>query len=104
MAAGARIMIVTLHSHPVIWAIVMAPVGFGFGSVYFAALREGCARLLAGRRGALLLAGARLLATLTLMTLVAQRGAAALLALFGGFLLARSLAVRSASPAGWRRR
>lgn len=88
------------HFSAVIGTIVMAPVGFGFGSAYFATLRAGCVRLLAGRRGALVMTGARLLATVTLMTWVALRGAAALLALLAGFLLARSLAVGRASPTG----
>jgi N-ATPase, AtpR subunit len=86
-------MIATLHLRPVLWAATMVPAGFGCGWAYFAALREGCARLLAGRRGVLMLAGLRLLTVAALLIFAAHRGAAALLATFAGFLLARSLVV-----------
>jgi N-ATPase, AtpR subunit len=86
-------MIATLHLRPVLWAAIMVPAGFACGWAYFVALREGCARLLAGRRGVLVLAGLRLVAVAALLTLAAHRGATALLATFAGFLLARSLAV-----------
>ncbi len=93
-----------VHAGSVIWAVIMVPVGFAFGLAYFAMLRAGCARLSAGRRGALMLTGTRMAAAVSLLTVVAHHGGAALLALFAGFLLARSFAVRSASVAARGRR
>ncbi len=86
-------MIDAPYSRAVIWAVIMAPVGFTCGVVYFAALREGCARLLSGRRGVLALAAARFGAVVALLILAAHHGAAALLALFAGFVVARSFTV-----------
>lgn len=81
------------------WALIWLPLGFGWGRVHFAALRRAVACLLGGRSGALALLLARLSLSVVFLLPAARYGAAALLALFTGFLVARQLALRSAQQA-----
>ncbi|HTT05761.1 MAG TPA: ATP synthase subunit I [Steroidobacteraceae bacterium] len=78
------------------WALALSPLGFGLGCGYFAVLRRGVACLLTGRPGALALLLARMGTVVLLLALAAHWGAPALLSLFGGFLLARAVALRDA--------
>jgi hypothetical protein len=81
---------------PVALAVTMAVAGLAFGMVYFEALRR-TVDLLAARRGLLeplTLTLGRIGAALILLALAANLGAPALLAAFGGFLLARMAALR----------
>lgn len=82
------------HRATVGLALAMAPVGFAFGLVYFAALRRSVARLAAIR-----LATDRSWLEPVALTL-GRWGAASLLATFAGFLLARAFAVRVARRTG----
>lgn len=80
-------------------ALALLPLGFGLGCGYFAALRRSVDCLLSARPGAWGLLLLRLAAVVLLLAAGAHWGAFALLALFGGFLLARPLALRSARRA-----
>ncbi len=75
--------------------------GFALGLGYFAAVRR-TADLLDGRSGwhaPIALTLGRIVAAVAVLALLAQLGAAALLAGFAGFLIARSLALRTARSA-----
>jgi hypothetical protein len=80
------------------FAMLPASAGFAFGLLYFAALKRSVAVFVAGRGllAPLSLTLARLAAAVVFLGLAAHVGAAALLAAFIGFLLARTLALRSA--------
>ena len=102
LATGARLMhLPHSHLHPLAlpWALTLLPLGFALGCGYVAALRRSGDCLLGGRPGARGLLLLRLAAVVVLLAAGAQWGAAALLALFGGFLLSRPLALRSARAA-----
>jgi hypothetical protein len=76
--------------------ILMAPIGFGLGVLYFAALRR-TAALLAVRRAirpAVAFTAARGLAAIGVFGFAAWLGAGPLLSAFAGFLLARWSALR----------
>jgi len=88
-----------MTSNAIILATSMAAFGFVFGIGYFALLRR-TTDLLAGHgdwRGAVVQTLARIAAAAALLAVVAQLGAAPLLATFAGFLLARTLTLRSAA-------
>jgi F1F0 ATPase subunit 2 len=72
-------------------------LGVVLGAGYFAALRSNAERYLFGRSigAAVALHCGRLLFAGVAFVLIAQAGAAALLAALGGFLLARTIALRS---------
>ena len=74
-----------------------AAVGVAGGLGYFAMLRESTARLVVGtgRLGAVVLTLGRLAAISALLAFAASRGAMPLLAAFLGFLVARTLALRT---------
>ncbi len=83
-------------------AMTMAVIGFAFGLVYFAALRR-TATLLAARGGWLApiaLTLGRIGAAIILLGLAAKLGAPSLLAMFVGFLLARTVALRTTRSVG----
>jgi len=75
-----------------------AAAGLAFGSIYFAALHRGVVLYCAGARaltvGALTIG--RLTAALGFFALVAHWGEVPLLGALGGFLIARTFAVRAA--------
>jgi hypothetical protein len=76
--------------------------GLAFGLLYFAALRR-TADLCSNKRsriGAAALTVCRLAGAVVLFALAARLGAGALLAAFLGFLLARTIALRSVGRAG----
>jgi hypothetical protein len=79
-------------------ALAMASTGFALGLVYFVALRKSVALFVRGTCwwGASALTIGRVGAAIVFLTLAAKLGAATLLAAFAGFLLARSVALRSA--------
>ncbi len=83
-------------------AVTMAFIGFAFGLVYFAALRRTVTLFAAGRGWfvPVALTLGRIAAAIIVLALAAKLGAAALLAMFIGFLLARTLALRAARSAG----
>lgn len=83
-------------------AMTMAVIGFAFGLAYFAALRRTVALFAAGRGWfvPVVLTLARIGAAIILLGLAAKLGAASLLAMFIGFLLARTTARRSTRSAG----
>lgn len=87
-----------LHSQPLRlpWALTLVPLGFGLGCAYFVALRRGVDRLVSGRPGAMALLLLRLATSALVLAAAARWGPAALLALFGGFLLARPVVLRLA--------
>ena len=91
------------HLFPVIViTAMMAFTGFVFGLVYFAAL-ERTVSLFASRRvwlHPLALTLARMGATVAFLGAAARLGAIPLLAAFGGFLLARALALHGAGRTG----
>jgi hypothetical protein len=77
-------------------ASLLALTGFGFGLLYFLAVRGTAARI-AARAGAwapLLLTAGRLIAALVVFGAIARAGAVPLLAAFLGFLAARFAATR----------
>ncbi|HLY58870.1 MAG TPA: ATP synthase subunit I [Stellaceae bacterium] len=79
-----------------------ATTGIAFGLAYFGAVRR-TAALLAAHGSWPLAAGltlCRILAAALLFALAARQGAVALLAAFAGFLLARMIALRSATRSG----
>lgn len=82
--------------------IAMAVAGFAAGLAYFASLRRTATLLAAGRGwpGALSLTLARFAAAALFLAFAASLGAISLLAAFGGFLLARAVAVRAARRTG----
>jgi len=86
-------------------AVAMAVAGVVFGLVYFATLRRSVAVFATGGGWAqglmpmLVLTLARLGAAVAFLTLAAKLGAAALIAAFLGFLLARTIALRAARRA-----
>lgn len=83
-------------------ATLAASAGFAFGLLYFAVLKRSVA-VLAGASGLVVPLGltlARFAAATVFLGLAAQLGAAALLAAFVGFLLARSFALRTARRSG----
>ncbi len=71
--------------------------GFAFGRLYFAALKQASALFASGGgwTGPLGLTLGRIGAAVVFLSLAARLGAAALLAAFLGFLLARTLALRA---------
>ncbi|HLN49861.1 MAG TPA: ATP synthase subunit I [Steroidobacteraceae bacterium] len=73
-----------------------ALVGFALGMSYFASLRLTVQAYAAPRgwRAAMALTGARLIGALIVFSIAARFGAGALLAAFGGFLIARTVAMR----------
>lgn len=81
---------------------MMTSAGFAFGLLYFAALRHTVALLSArkGWAGPVAFTAGRIAAALAALTLCARLGAAALLAAFLGFLLARTVTLRRARRAG----
>jgi hypothetical protein len=88
--------------HPDLALIVtMALAGVVFGMVYFATLRRAVALFTAGGGwvGPLTLTLARVAAAVVFLGLAAKLGAAALIAAFLGFLLARSIMLRVARRA-----
>lgn len=96
MSETASVHTATVHTAEV--AMLAASAGFAFGLLYFAALKRSVA-MFADARGVLAPLGltlARFAAAVVLLGLAAQLGAAALLAAFVGFLLARNLALRLA--------
>ena len=83
-------------------AIAMGIAGFIFGLFYFAAVQR-TAALLAARKnwlGPLALTLGRMAAAAIFLTLAAKLGAASLLSVFIGFLLARAVALRNAGRTG----
>jgi hypothetical protein len=77
----------------------MTMFGFVFGIGYFALLRRTTDRL-TGRgdwRGAAVQTLGRIAAAIALLAVIAQLGAAPLLATFAGFLLARTVTLRRAA-------
>jgi hypothetical protein len=88
--------------HPDLALIVtMAVAGIVFGLVYFATLRRAVTLFTAGRGwiGPLTLTLARIAAAVIFLGLAAKLGAAALIAAFLGFLLARTVMLRVARRA-----
>jgi N-ATPase, AtpR subunit len=88
----------TAAVHTAELAILAGSAGFAFGLLYFATLKRSIA-VFAGGRGLLAALGltlARFAAAVVFLGLAAQFGAAVLLAALVGFLLARTLALRSA--------
>ena len=76
-------------------------IGFAFGLVYFAALRR-TVMLFATGRGwfvPVALTLGRIAAAIIVLGLAAKLGAAALLAMFIGFLVARAVALRAGRSA-----
>jgi len=73
-----------------------ALVGFALGMGYFACLRLTVQAYVArtGWRAAAALTCARLIGALIVFSIAARFGAGALLAAFGGFLIARTIALR----------
>ncbi len=73
-----------------------ALVGLALGAAYFACLRVTVRAYAAstGRGAAVALTCARLIGAALVFTIAARFGAGALLAAFGGFLVARAIAVR----------
>ena len=71
--------------------------GFAFGLLYFATLKRAAALFASGSSwmGPLGLTLGRIAAAVIFLSLAARLGAAALLAAFFGFLLARTLALRA---------
>ena len=90
-------MINAPHLAVIAQAVVMAPAGFVFGLVYFAALERTVILFASGRGwlGALGLTLGRVAAAVIFLGLAAKLGALSLLAAFAGFLLARTLALRA---------
>ncbi len=82
-------------------AVAMAIAGVAFGLTYFATLRRSVAALAGGGGWVrpLALTLARLGAAVVFLALAAKLGAAALIAAFLGFLLARTIALRAARRA-----
>jgi len=83
-------------------AATMAFIGFALGLVYFAALRRTVA-LFAARRGwfaPVALTLGRIGVAIIVLVLAVKLGAASLLATFVGFLLARTMAIRTTRSAG----
>ena len=78
-------------------AAAMIISGFAFGLLYFATLKRAAALFASGSSwmGPLGLTLARIVAAVIFLSLAARLGAAALLAAFLGFLLARALALRA---------
>jgi len=89
-----------VHSAEV--ALLAASAGFAFGLLYFAALKRCVVVFVAGRSllAPLGLTLVRFGAAVVCLGLAAQLGAAALLAAFVGFLLARTLVLRLARRSG----
>jgi hypothetical protein len=83
-------------------AITMACAGFGFGLLYFAALKRTTSLFIAGCGwlGPLALTLGRIAAAGIFLGLTAKLGAVSLLAAFAGFLLARAVALHAARGAG----
>jgi len=77
--------------------LMMALAGFMFGLLHFAALKRSVALFVGGKGwfGPLALTLGRILAVVAFLFVAAKLGAEPLLAAFVGFLLARSLALRS---------
>ena len=75
--------------------------GFAFGLLYFATLKRAAALFASGSSwmGPLGLTLGRIAAAVIFLSLAARLGAAALLAAFLGFMLARALALRAARRA-----
>ncbi len=73
-----------------------ALVGFALGAGYFACLRFTVRAYVAstGLRAVVALTCARLIGAVIVFSIAARFGAGALLAAFGGFLVARTIAVR----------
>ena len=92
-------MISLSHVTPAIFAMAMIVGGLGLGLAYFAFLRR-TADLLAATDGGMvrpaLLTLARLGAAVAAFALAARLGALPLLAGFGGFLIARGIAIHQA--------
>ena len=78
-------------------AAAMIISGLAFGLLYFATLKRAAALVASGGgwMGPLGLTLARIVAAVIFLSLAAKLGAAALLAAFLGFLLARALALRA---------
>ena len=91
----------SLHAHGSLglpWALALVPLGVGLGYAYFAVLRCSVDRLVSARPGAIALLLSRLVASALVLAAAAWWGPAALLALFGGFLIARAVVLRVAVP------
>lgn len=82
----------------VLLLLAMAAGGLAFGLIYFATLRWTTEALGTGkgRQRAIVLSVGRVAAAVALFAGAVQLGAAALLATFAGFLLARAVMVRRA--------
>ena len=83
-------------------AAAMAIAGFAFGRLYFAMLRRTVAFFAAGQGWLrpLVLTLGRIGGAVALFAIAARLGAAALMAAFLGFLMARAIALRIARRAG----
>jgi hypothetical protein len=94
-----RMIRVTAFS--VLTSLVM-PAGLGLGLLYFAALRRSASLLAHGRhwRQPIALTLARAGAAVTVLALAARLGATVLLLAFAGFIVARSIALRTARRIG----
>jgi hypothetical protein len=81
--------------------MTMASIGFAFGLVYFAALRRTVTLFAARCRWfvPVALTLGRIAAAIIVLGLAAKLGAAALLAMFIGFLAARAVALRTTRSA-----
>jgi len=81
--------------------MTMALIGFAFGLVYFAALRRTVMVFAAGCGWfvPVALTLGRIAAAIIVLGLAAKLGAAALLAMFIGFLVARTVALRTTRSA-----
>jgi hypothetical protein len=91
-------MINAPHLAVIAQAVVMAPAGFVFGLVYFAALERTVILLVLGRGwlGPLAFTLGRVGAAVLFLGLAAKLGALPLLTVFMGFLVARAAALRAA--------
>jgi hypothetical protein len=78
-----------------VWVTVMAPIGFGLGALYFAALRRTATLLVLESAivPAIAFTAARGAAAIGVFGFAAWLGAGPLLSSFAGFLLARSSAL-----------
>jgi len=82
--------------------LLMAIAGLAFGFVYFASLKRSVSLFVGGKGwfGPLVLTLGRIGAAVAFLFVAAKLGAAALLAAFVGFLMARALALRAERRTG----
>jgi len=87
----------TDNASTAVLAAAMIISGFAFGLLYFATLKRAAALFASGSSwmGPLGLTLGRIAAAVIFLSLAARLGAAALLAAFLGFLVARALALRA---------